>query len=653
MPEVFWSPRRLAVRLAEVAWETPAREVELQGPPRKAAFDAAGQPTRTLQGFCAAHGRTTADITLRLTPKGEYVFIRKQQPSVPASRILREGLGMLLSSLPFPRAMRWQEDKTRFSRPVRWLLCLLGDELVPFEFGGLIAGNTTFGHRNFTSGPIVVPNPAAYEETLLKHRVMPSPSARREAVQSGLTACAAAVNGIIVDDPDLLDETVNITEYPEPILCSFNSEHLSLPKPLLVTALRKHQRCFSIASQNQTLLPNFIAVANTPGCDHVQVRMWYEKAVESRLKDARFFFEADLKLGLEPLVDEEKKVVWVEGMGTLYDKTERLQNLCRHLASAVHLSEPEAQALARAAFLCKADLLTQVVREKEFTSLQGIIGGIYARLAGEPEPVCSAIADHYFPNFVGDRLPGTNLACLLSIADKTDNIVAAFASGAIPTGSEDPFALRRQASGILTILLARKLPIDIHELTVNAARLFPSACSGLEVGLDDFFRERMATLLAEQNIRYDIAGAVLATVWHTPTEALARAQALATFRGGPEFEKLVTGQKRVANILKGIAVAGLPEPKLFSEATETELWQQAQLAESELDTTLTEADYARALETLLSLRPVIDRFFDAVLVMAEDPKLRDNRLRLLGYVRSLFRKVADLSLIVLEGRTEE
>ncbi|MEO0086095.1 MAG: glycine--tRNA ligase subunit beta, partial [candidate division WOR-3 bacterium] len=648
-PEVFWSPRRLAVRVADVPDEKSAQEVELQGPPKKAAFDSGGKPTRTLLGFCAAHGKTPADVYLKPTARGEYVCLRKILPAVPTATILLENLGPLIASLPFPRTMRWQDNGTRFPRPVRWLLCLLGNEAVPFEFGALVAGNTTLGHRNFTTKPAVVANPAAYEEVLLQHKVIPSPDARRAAIESGLAALATDVKGVLVPDPDLLDETVNITEYPEPILCSFNPDYLSLPRPLLITALRKHQRCFSISLQDLSLLPYFVAVANTPGCDQTQVRTWYEKAAESRLKDARFFFDADLKLGLEPLVDEEKRVVWIEGMGTLHDKTGRLRRLCRHLVSAVRLSEHDARALDRAALLCKADLLTQVVREKEFTSLQGIMGGIYAKLAGELEPVCSAIAEHYLPAFVGDRLPGTSLACLLSLADKTDNIAAAFASGAIPTGSEDPLALRRQATGILTIILELKLSIDVQELTRSAARLFPSAESELPTRLDDFFRERMAALLTEKGVRYDIAAAVLATAWHTPVEALARTRALAEFRSRPEFEKLIIGQKRVANILKGTTVEGLPEPELLGEKTERELWQQSREAEPELDEAIARADHVRALELLLGLRPTIDKFFNDVLVMAEDLKLRDNRLRLLSYVRSLFRKVADLSLIVLEG----
>jgi len=657
--EVFYTPRRLAVRFADVPAEKPAREVELQGPPKKAAFDSAGSPTRTAQGFAAAHGKTPADIFLKATPKGEYAFIRKQAPAVPTADILGAGLGPLVASLPFPRNMRWQEGKLRFSRPIRWLVCLLGTDIIPFSLDSLTAGNTTLGHRNFSPCPAAIPAPADYERVLRECRVIASPADRRAAIASALAAAAAARDCVPLQDDELIEETISITEWPEAILCSFDSSYLGLPHEVLVTALKKHQRCFAVVTkQGGPLAPCFIAVANTPGCDHAQVRLWYEKAVDSRLRDARFFYEADLKLGLEPLVEEEKKVVWREGMGTLYDKTQRLRKLCAHLAAVV--PGTDAATLDRAAQLCKADLLTQMVREKEFTSLQGIMGGIYAGELGEAAAVKLAIYEHYLPSFIGDRMPSRRHAALLSIADKTDNIVAAFVTGAVPTGSEDPLALRRQAAGLLTIILELKLPIDAQELTRKAAGLFPAAPAELPARLDDFFRERMATLLAEGvttdqgttiYVTYDVANAVLATHWHTPAEALARAQALTEFRDRPEFEKLVVGQKRVANILKGINIEGLPDPKLLTETAEQNLWEQSQQVEPELDAALARANYARAFELLLGLRGAIDQLFTDVMVMAEDAKLRDNRLRLLGYVRSLFRKVADLSLIVLEGET--
>jgi glycyl-tRNA synthetase beta chain len=299
--------------------------------------------------------------------------------------------------------------------------------------------------------------------------------------------------------------------------------------------------------------------------------------------------------------------------------------------------------------LCKADLLTNMVREKEFTSLQGRIGGIYARTMGEPPAVSDAIAEHYLPRFIGDKLPETPNGALLSIADKMDNIVATFLTGEIPTGSEDPFALRRQATGLLTIVLRQNLPIDIGELVAAALRLFPAAKDEHASQIPGLFRERLSALLAEQGIRYDVAAAVMETSWQQPAQALVRANALAAFRDEPEFVKLVVGQKRVANILKGQVAAGLPAEPLLTEPTEQQLWQESQKVEPDLDRCLAAHDYQHAFKLLLGLRPTIDKFFEDVLVMAKDDNVRANRLRLLAYVRSLFSRVADLSKIVIEG----
>jgi glycyl-tRNA synthetase beta chain len=341
-------------------------------------------------------------------------------------------------------------------------------------------------------------------------------------------------------------------------------------------------------------------------------------------------------------------VTWIEGMGSYFDKTERLRSLCDFLAAQV--PDIDSSLLNRAALLCKADLLTNMVREKEFTSLQGRIGGIYARRSGEPPAAADAIAEHYLPRFIGDKLPMTRNGALLSIADKLDNIVATFLTGEIPTGSEDPFALRRQATGLLTIVLRQNLPIDIGALVSAALRLFPSPKDEYASQIPGLLRERLSALLAEQGIRYDIAAAVMRRSWQQPAQALIRANALAAFRDDPEFLKLVVGQKRVANILKGQALDGMPDESLLNEPTEKLLWQESQRVEPDLDRCLAAHDYRHAFELLLGLRPTIDKFFDDVLVMAKEEELRANRLRLLAYVRSLFGRLADLSKIVIEGQ---
>ncbi len=654
--EVFFTPRRLALRIRDVPEEKPAGVIEIQGPPKRVGFDSEGRPTPTAIGFARAQGKDIGDVYVKQTPRGEYLFVRKDVPAVPTAQLLAQRLGEIITTLPFPRTMRWDSEGLRFSRPVRWVLCILGQEVVNFAIGGLLAGNRTQGHRNWTAEPVLIEDPESYEEILYRHRVVVFPERRRQEVLAQMEELVAAVGGSVVPDKELVEETVNITEFPEPILGSFNPDYLNLPREVLVTALKMHQRCFSVQDQDGRLLPYFVAVTNTPDCDRNYVRMWYERAIESRMRDARFFVLADLQTGLEPLVEEERRVVWIEGLGSYYDKTQRLRALCRYLAGVV--PGVDAELLDRAAFLCKADLLTQVVREKEFTSLQGIMGGVYARMLGEPEMVWKAIAEHYQPRSLDDELPRTAPGALLSVVDKVDNIVATYLTGNIPTGSEDPFAVRRQATGVLLIIFAWRWAVGIPELVDKGLALFFSENLGAPIAAENkndirdlvlgLFQERLTALLTDRGIRYDIVNAVLATVWHTPSEAYLRAQALTDFRNRPEFARLIIGQKRVNNILREQNVNGMPDPALFQMDAERMLWERAQALEPDLKKTLAQGDYHRALETALSLREPIDRFFDDVLVMCEEEELRTNRLRLLAYVRTLFGELADLSRVVLD-----
>ncbi|MEO0022030.1 MAG: glycine--tRNA ligase subunit beta [candidate division WOR-3 bacterium] len=646
--QLFWTPRRLAVRINDLALTKPAVEVEIQGPPKKAAFDADGNPTKTATGFARSHGRSVEDLYVKTTERGEYVFLKKTLPPVPTEAILGQELPSLISTLPFPKTMRWDDTGIRFSRPIRWILCLLDSSPIRFTLGSIMADRYTLGHRNFTSEPLPVSAPQDYEQLLLEHKVIADPKQRAAFIQDRLQLLACSVNGQIVGDKDLLEETLNITEYPEPLLGTFDPEFLKLPRPVLTTALRMHQRCFSIEDTQGNLLSCFIAVLNTPDCDTGLVRRWYEQAIESRLRDARFFVEADLKTGLEPLVEQEKNVTWIEGLGSYYDKTMRLLQICHHLAETASIPAPEK--LDRAAYLCKADLLTNLVREKEFTALQGIVGSIYARLLGEDPVVAQAIGEHYLPKTADDPLPRSIPGALLSIADKIDNICATYLTGNIPTGSEDPFGVRRQATGILRIILHHGLPVAIDRLIETTLNFFAANKTTEIVRLIlSLFQERLNALLIENGIPYDVANAVLSTVWHTPAEALARAHSLVEFSHSPDFEKLITGQKRVVNILRGQTVAGLPDPNLLTEPAEKELFNQAKTIEPELNRLIEQQHYHAALQLLLNLRPAIDRLFDDVLIMCPDEKIRTNRLKLLHYLRSLFTRIADLSEIVLEG----
>lgn len=657
--DLFYTPRRLAVRFAGVAEQQESVTVEIQGPPKRAAFDAEGHPTQTALGFARAHQQDVATLFTKKTARGEYVFLHKTLPSLPTGQLLAPALPALIAQIPFPKNMRWGEKGFRFARPIRWIVALLGTETLHFAIEDVVSGNITFGHRQVSREEIVLGSPAEYEAVLRQGRVLVDPKERRQAVLDTTRAVLAGSGGEVVPDEELLEETTGIVELPWAVRCRFSSEHLSLPEIVVVTALKRHQRCFAVRSDgaeggsesDAVLLPLFVAVTDNPDCDVDAVRMWYEKAAESRLRDARFFVEEDRRIGLEGFLVQEEKVVWLEGLGTLRDKTERLIELGRLLYPATG-AQPEL--LQRAALLSKADLLSNMVREKEYTSLQGIIGGEYARLSGEPEEVARAIAEHYLPRNPGDPLPSTEEGRVLSIADKLDNICAGFVTGAAPTGSEDPFALRRQATGLLSIVFAsswREFPL--RQAIEHNLALLKASDTQLPLRIAEFFRERMHLLLVNQGISYDIANAVIAVAWENPATVISRVCALREFRAQEGFDSLVLGQKRVSNILRGLTVSGEVLPGLFRETAEQELYRAAQNLEVELSAVLQQgADtgaFRRALELLLGMRQVIDRFFDDVLVMCEEPHIAANRQNLLALVKAQFLRVADLSQIVTES----
>lgn len=646
---IFYTPRRIAVIVQNAAEQQRKETVEVAGPPWKVVFDPQGKPTKSAIGFAQSHGKTFHDLYPKKTERGEYAFLKKETSQEKTRTILANGLSEIIRSIPFPKTMRWTENKTRFGRPIRWLGVVFGTTPIIFKLDGIVASAQIFGHRNYAKKAIKIKKISDYEKVLLRNGVLVDPVKRQREIEKRLTQLARKINGSIVKDEELLAEVVNIVEFPFPILGEFKPEFLKLPSVVLRTALKAHQRCFSIQDQKGNLLPFFITVTNNPKCNQKEVKTWYEKAIESRLKDAAFFLQEDLKIGITSLVEAEKKVTWIEGLGSLYEKTQRLMALAKFISPLVPKSET--MIVLRAAELAKADLLTNMVREKEFTSLQGTMGGIYAEIAGEPISVGKAIKEHYAPKNVADSLPVSIEGSILSIADKMDNIVASFMVGAIPSGSEDPFALRRQATAILTIIMEKKFTIDLAVLLLYSLSLFQRTAddSGLLVKLNQFFQERLGSLFLDRKIRYDVTNAVLEVAWMNPVDAEQRAKALGQFGTGADFEDLVIGQKRVANILKEQKVTGQIQEQLLIEPAEKVLYDKAKELEPSLNSIIEQGDYAKALSLLLSLRQNIDELFDKVLIMSEDQNLRMNRFALLTYLKSLFLKVADLSKIVLEG----
>lgn len=654
--KTYYTPRRLAVLVQKVADQQKRGVIEVAGPPWRNAFDQNGNPLRSAHAFAKSQGKSVHDLYPKKTDRGEYVFVKKETPQEKTQTLFIKKLPEIIQTIPFSKTMRWLDSKIRFGRPIRWLCAMYGSKPLIFKIDGIVSAPRTFGHFNFSRNHIKLKSASAYEKTLQNYGVIPNPLSRKRDVEKKLNRLAQKVNGVVVKDENLLSDIVNTIEYPYPILCQFKSDFLSLPAVILITALKSHQHCFSIQNKAGHLRPFFITVANNPKCNQEKVKTWYEKAVESRLNDAMFYLKEDLKNGFSLLNEKQKEVIWIEELGSLFDKTQRLVELAKFITQNV--PEIEKEMFIRAAGLAKLDLLTNMVREKEFTSLQGTIGGIYVEASGEPPPVAKAIREHYLPRNLNDTLPKSKEGALLSIIDKIDYIVASFIIGAIPSGSEDPFALRRQASAIFSIILDKGFFLDLNGLISYDIKLFEQAsypviarCNLNETlkKIRQFLKERLISLLLDRKIRYDAVNAVIETFWVNPVDAWHRITALEKFRSGKNFENLVIGQKRVVNILKGQDMVIPIKENLLTEKEEIELLNNAKQVENPLNEAIKKQDYTQALTLLLSLRQSIDILFDNVLVMTGDINLRHNRLALLDYIKSLFMKVADLSQIVLEG----
>lgn len=644
----FYTPRRLTLIVNDVSEKQKEEIVEIQGPPKKYAFDELNNPTQVALGFVKSHKLKVNDLYVKETPKGEYVFVKKKTQAKSIKQLLKENLYNIITSIQFPKTMRWQGNKLRFARPIRWICLVYGNKPINVKIDGIKSTGYTYGHRNAHKNRIKVTNIKKYQALLKKSQVIVLPNERKELIKRQMVQLAKKIKGVPIIDEELLDEITNICEMPLAILCRFKPEFLNLPAPVLITTLKTHTRSFAVQSQeSQKLLPYFISVVNTPTCNCNQVRYWYERAVESRLDDAQFYFNEDVKVGLEKRVEDEKKVIWIENLGTLFEKTARLEKLV--LVIAQRVPSVNLNSLLKAAYLCKSDLLTNMVREKEYTSLQGIMGGIYAKLSGESDLVAQIISEHYLPKGINDNLPQTIEGSILSIADKIDNIVGAFIIGEIPSGSLDPFGLRRQALAIGSICLNKQLNFDLSEIiSLNLEYFNKQNETHLLSALSDFFKERINTLLLDQNYRYDIINAVLALKSLNIFDIYLRVKALTEFRKQREFEPLVIGQKRVNNIIRDLTQSYILSKDLLTTPAEQQVYQSAKAIEENLLSAISAQDYLTALNLLLSLRPAIDNLFDQVLIMCEDEKMRNNRIALLQYINSLFIKVANLSEIVIE-----
>lgn len=662
------TPRRLVVFVETLsARQTPSVK-EALGPPKAAAFDASGQPTKAGLGFATAQGVAVQDLEVRQTPKGEYVCAVKREPGLAAATVLTELCPALIQSLSFPKTMRWNATGIRFARPIRWLLALCGGQVVPFEIGGITSGPRTWGHRFLVGAggkvgrPHVVKSVKEYLAALARAGVVPEPDRRRDMIVAQLTELAATAHAEPEHDEDLLERAVFSVECPQTILGSFDRGYLAVPAEVLKTAMKEHQGYFSVVDRQGRLLPRFLSVTNMKLRNMDLIREGNERVLAARLADAKFFYEEDRKVSLADRVDKLKGVIFHQKLGSLHQKTGRIMALGAKIADA--LGDLDLlETVRRAGQLSKADLLCGMVGE--FPSLQGVMGGEYARLDGEPADVCAAIREQYLPRAMEGDLPGTLAGQVLSLADRLDTIVAFFHVGVIPTGSEDPLGLRRHASAVVRILIEGRLRLDLRDLVAHAranveaqgfhrpAPATPGKSRPIEI--EEFLLDRMRYYgRTVHGLREDVMEAVIKGAAERSLDVvdlLARMQALQGITRRPEFDPLIIGFKRAHRLTqKEQWDRGAVDPHRFQHASEETLFRHLQDAVARVPDCLSQGRYEEGLDLLVGLKPAIDAFFEAVMVNAEDPALRANRLSLLQSVADLFVTFADFSAVMVESK---
>jgi glycyl-tRNA synthetase beta chain len=671
------TPRRLAVLASGIPGAQLDITERVSGPSTQVAYKD-GQPTPAAHAFAKKAGVDVGKLERVSTPKGEYLAATVTRKGRKAADILAETLPKEISTLYWPKNMYWRKRGEVFVRPVRWLAAMLDEAVVPVKLFGLIAGKTSRGHRiifgDGGSGTVTIPKPSAYVEALRGAKVLGAPE-REHVIRKALDAATRTIPGARWrKDKALVATVVNLTEFPSAILGSFDPEFLDLPEEVLVTVMRDHQKYFAIEDANGKLLPHFLAVLNTAADADGLIRHGNERVLRARFNDARFFWQADQKQTLRQRVSLLRSVTFQKDLGSYYDKTLRVQRVASSLAETVKQSGRAIRpgVVHKAALLAKADLTTELV--KEFTELQGIVGGLYARVQELDEDmkpdvqleISRAIYDHYRPESMEDAAPATVEGAVLSIADKADSIAGMFALGLVPSGSKDPFALRRQANGIVKTIAEHKLPLRLSDIMADARIRFRGSefekkfSNGAYVeSVRSFFRERLEFYLKEaRGYAYDVVSAVLAVDSDDVVDAAARAEAVSRVRGSADFESISGAFKRMKNILRQAAdktkvIALRVDPAVLQEESEKELVTLIPQAIATVEKLSGAGNYQGALFEIAKLRPAIDKFFDKVMVMVEDDNLRANRLALLQTLVKEFSTIADFSEIVTQGKESE
>jgi len=641
--EAFATPRRLAVFVRKVPAAQPDRDVMRRGPALKAAFDAAGNPTRPAMGFARSCGVDVEALERLETDKGSWLAWRSRETGRPAAEIIPGLVEQALRTLPVPKRMRWGSSEVEFVRPVHWVLLLFGDKPVQASVLGIRCGRTTRGHRFHHNEPIVIPEPGAYADLLERTgRVLADMDRRRESIRTQVTEAAAALDGRARIDADLLDEVTALVEWPVAITGGFEPRFLEIPPEALISSMQDHQKFFPVMDAAGSLMPNFVTVANIASSDPDQVQAGNERVIRPRLEDAAFFWNQDRRQSLASRSVRLDDVTFQAKLGSLGDKQKRIAGIASAIAEAARFDVRQVQ---RAASLCKCDLLTSMVFE--FPELQGTMGRYYATHDTEPAEVAAALDEQYQPRHAGDDLPATATGQALAIADRLDTLTGIFAIGQLPSGDKDPFGLRRAALGVLRIIIERQLDLDLQQLLGVAAGKFPTGLKAESVvgELFSFMMERLRAYYLDAGYDVHIFEAVLARQPSRPLDFDQRMRAVRTFREMREADSLAAANKRTRNILRKVDTA-IPDKyttALLQEPAEQVLAASIAELETVVSPLFAAREYAEALRRLAALQEPVDRFFDEVMVMVDDTGLRENRLALLNALAQLFLQVADIS----------
>ena len=643
--QVFGTPRRL-VLVASALEETQEDAVqEVTGPPKKAAFDEKGNPTKAALGFAAKYGLAVEQIQVLETAKGDYLYVKRTTPGRAAMEVLPQILPKLIGQIPWPKSMRWGEESFSFVRPIHWIVALFGEKIVPFEIAGIRSGNMTRGHRFMAPESFSVNGFKHLKDKLQERYVLIDSAQRADRIEGAAKTKAEVRSGSPIIDPELLATVSNMVEYPSVLCGAFDPGYLDIPAPVLITAMKKHQKYFAVQDPSGRLMPNFVAVNNTQARKEDVVRKGHERVLRARLSDASFFFREDRKKPLEARLEDLKGVIYQAQLGTSYAKVGRFAELAVFLARQ---AAPDKISLVElAARLCKCDLVTGMVTE--FPDLQGTMGMEYARLDGHPEEVCLAIREHYLPARAGDDLPSSSVGALVGIADRMDTIVGFFAIGSEPTGAADPFALRRHALAVLRILEQWDWDISLGDFIAQSVSLLAREVScGTEAvskGVKEFFRERYKQMMLRSDYPTDLLEAVIAVEFDHIGHLRPRCDQLQAFiKEFGEFEALALTFKRVTNILKNQSAAPGVEPDLFREPCEGALLKAYQDVKDDIERLIRGKNYAEALNLMAGLKAPVDAFFEGVEILTKESEaIRNNRIALLHELSRLFLKVADFS----------